>query len=78
MASSRDRAASYAGIAAVGAVAGATIAYYLASHPRARRMAWQLLKVTVTSSLPAVLVNELQPQSQPEELSLAALPVAQD
>ncbi len=44
---------------AVGAAAGAAVGYYLATQPSVRRLVWQALKVTATTSLPAILMNEL-------------------
>jgi hypothetical protein len=40
------------------AAAGAT--YYIASTPRLRRMAWGLLKVAITTTLPAYLSREVR------------------
>ncbi len=57
----QDRTATL-GLVAAGAAAGALVAYYLASRPAVRRVAWQVLKATLTTSLPAIVFNELQPR----------------
>ncbi len=58
MSSRRERATHVAAVAA-GAAAGAMVAYYLVSRPAVRRLAWIAFKLTMTTGLPAVLVNAL-------------------
>lgn len=76
MASTRDRTTSRAGIVAVGAAAGAAVAYYLASHPGARRILWQALKATLTTTLPAILVHDVLGQQEETPAVASTPPVA--
>ncbi len=73
----QDRAATF-GIVAVGAAAGALAAYYLASRPAVRYVVWQVLKTSLTTTLPAIVLAELQSARDDERAAMEPGSVLQD
>ncbi len=73
----QDRAATF-GIVAAGAAAGALAAYYLASRPTVRHVVWQVLKASLTTTLPAIVLGELQSGRDDERAAMEPGSVRQD